>query len=102
MGQRSRHINIRYFFVTDQIEKCIVEIEYWPTDKMVGDYLSKPLQGSKFRKFRTSILNLKGMDPKPQSGPARNSVLKSNRVKNSKTQSKKLLAVFPQASMEQV
>ena len=59
MGQRSRHINIRYFFVTDQIEKGNVEIEYCPTDKMVGDYLSKPLQGSKFRKFRTSILNLK-------------------------------------------
>ena len=89
MGQRSRHINIRYFFVTDQIEKGNVEIEYCPTDKMVGDYLSKPLQGSKFRKFRTSILNLKGKDPKPQSG-LKNSVMKSNigksnRVKDSKT-----------------
>ena len=97
--------------MTDQIEKGNVEIEYCPTDKMVGDYLSKPLQGSKFRKFRTSILNLKAEDPKsqsrkdsvlkpkPQSSPARNSVLKSNlvklnleksnRVKDSKTRLKK-------------
>ena len=58
----------------------------------------KPLQGSKFRKFRTSILNLNGKDPKPQSG-LKNSVLKSNlvksnleksnRVKDSKTRLKK-------------
>ena len=95
MGQRSRHINIRYFFVTDQIEKGNVEIEYCPTDKMVGDYLSKPLQGSKFREFQTSILDLNSEDPKPQSSPStKNSVLKlnlvkTNRVKDSKTRSKK-------------
>ena len=56
--QCSCHINIRYFFVTDQIEKGLVQIECCPTDEIEGDYLSKPLQGRKMRKFRQSIMNL--------------------------------------------
>ena len=59
VGQRSRHINIRYFFVTDQIQKGNVEIRYCPTDELEADYMSKPLQGTKFHKFRKTILNLR-------------------------------------------
>ena len=50
-GRRSRALNIRYFFVTDQVEKGNVCIKYMPTDEMWGDYMTKPLQGEKFRKF---------------------------------------------------
>ena len=60
MGQRSRHIKIRYFFITDQIQKGNVQVEYCPTDEMTGDYMSKPLQGSKFVKFRRLIMNVQG------------------------------------------
>ena len=59
VGQRSRHIKIRYFFITDQVEKGNVSVEYCPTDDMEGDYMTKPLQGAKFDKFRRSIMNLK-------------------------------------------
>jgi len=55
-GKRSRAINIRYFFVTDQVEKGNVKIEYCPTDDMIADFMTKPLQGEKFRKFRDLIL----------------------------------------------
>ena len=41
--KRTRHINIRYFFITDQIEKCILKVKYCSTDNMVMDYMSKPL-----------------------------------------------------------
>lgn len=58
VGQRSRHINIRYFFITDQVEKGIVKIEYCPTDDMESDFMTKPLQGSKNIKHRTSLMNL--------------------------------------------
>ena len=58
MGQRSRHINIRYFFITDQIKKGNVTVEYCPTDDMEGDYMTKPCQGSKFSKHRTSLMNV--------------------------------------------
>ena len=54
-GKRSRAINIRYFFMTDQVKKGNVTIEYCSTDDMWGDFMSKPLQGEKFRKFRSLI-----------------------------------------------
>ena len=54
-GKRSRAINIRYFFMTDQVEKGNVTIEYMPTDDMWAEYMTKPLQGEKFRKFRDLI-----------------------------------------------
>jgi hypothetical protein len=57
-GKRSRAINIRYFYITDQVEQGNVEIQYCPTDEMVGDFMTKPLQGEKFRKFRRIILGL--------------------------------------------
>ena len=55
-GKRSRAINIRYFFLTDQVEKGNLIIQYCPTDLMWADYMTKPLQGEKFRKFRDDIL----------------------------------------------
>ena len=55
-GKRTRALNIRYFFMTDQVEKGNARIEYCPTDEMIADYMTKPLQGQKFRKFRESIM----------------------------------------------
>ena len=55
-GKRSRALNIRYFFITDQVELGNVQIEHCPTDDMIGDFMTKPLQGEKFRKFRDLIL----------------------------------------------
>ena len=55
-GKRSRALNIRYFFVTDQSNKGNIKIEYMPTDDMWADYMTKPLQGEKFRKFRSLIM----------------------------------------------
>ena len=57
-GKKTKHINVRYFFVTDRIKSKEVSVEYCPTDEMVGDYFTKPLQGLKFREFRRAILNL--------------------------------------------
>ncbi|CAJ1929187.1 unnamed protein product [Cylindrotheca closterium] len=54
-GKRSRALNIRYFFMTDQVKKGNVTIEYCPTEKMWGDFMSKPLQGQKFLDFRSLI-----------------------------------------------
>jgi hypothetical protein len=54
--KRTRALNIRYFFLTDQVKKGNVTIVYCPTDDMVGDFHSKPLQGEKFQKVRNAIL----------------------------------------------
>ena len=55
-GRRTRALNVRYFMITDQVEKGTVEIKYCPTDDMIGDYMSKGLQGVKFDKFRKLIM----------------------------------------------
>jgi hypothetical protein len=57
-GKRTRHINIRYFFIADRVKSGEASIEYCPTDEMLADYLTKPLQCAKFRKFRDRILNI--------------------------------------------
>ena len=58
-SKRNRAINIRYFWLTDQIEKKNAEVQYCPTDKMIGDYFTKPKQGAAFKKFRALILGEK-------------------------------------------
>ena len=55
-GKRTRTLTIRYFFITDQVEKGNVQIEHCPATTMVGDFLTKPLQGGKFLEFRSMIL----------------------------------------------
>jgi hypothetical protein len=50
-SKRTRALNIRYFFLTDQVEKGNLSIEYCPTGDMIGDFMSKPLQGKLFKKF---------------------------------------------------
>ena len=57
-GKRSRHLNIRLFFVTDQVAKKNISIQFCPTDQMNGDYMTKPLHGQKFKYFRQEIMNL--------------------------------------------
>jgi hypothetical protein len=55
-GKRTQALNICYFFLTDQVEKGNITIVYCPTDDMVGDFHTKPLQGKKFCKFGNAIL----------------------------------------------
>ena len=55
-SQRSHHINIRYFFITDRLNTDNITLRYCQTDHMLADFLSKPLQGNLFRKFRDVLL----------------------------------------------
>ena len=55
----SRHINIRYFFVKDRVDKKELRIEYCPSLIMLADFFTKPLQGHLFQKFREVIMGYK-------------------------------------------
>ena len=57
-GKYSSHSNIRYFFISDMKEKGQLSIRYCPTDKLVADYMTKPLHGPKFNEFRQQIMRL--------------------------------------------
>ena len=56
-------MHIRYFFISDQVEKGNLMIEYCPTNDMVADYFTKPLQGAKFQKFKAMIMGTDYHDP---------------------------------------
>jgi hypothetical protein len=56
-SERTRHINIRYFWVKDRVDAGEVVIEHASTEDMVSDILTKPLQGEKFRELRSKLLN---------------------------------------------
>ena len=47
--KKTRHINIRYFSVTSKVRSGDVVIVYHSTGKLVGDFLSKPLNGTPFK-----------------------------------------------------
>ncbi len=55
-GPKSRHIDIRYFWFHDRIEKGEFNIVHCPTHKMIADFFTKPLQGDLFRKLRAVIM----------------------------------------------
>ena len=56
-GPTSRHINIRYFWLTDRILNGEVRVRYVESGDMTADALTKPLQGHLFYKHRTTLLN---------------------------------------------
>ena len=60
-GKRTRHLDIRLFYVKDLVKNKEVEVVYCPTEKMIADYNTKPLVGAKFKMFRDVILNLSGI-----------------------------------------
>ena len=47
-SQCSRHIDIHYFFITDHSKCCNIAILHCPTEDMLTDFFTKPLQGSLF------------------------------------------------------
>ena len=67
-SQRTRHINIRYFFIKDKVEKDEITIVYCPTEDMVADYFTKPLQGAQFRRFRDMIMGVSRVSSKERVG----------------------------------
>ena len=58
-GQKSKHIDARYFWIKDRLEKEGIDMKYCPTEKMIADFFTKPLQGSLFRMLRDIILGYK-------------------------------------------
>ena len=59
---RTKHIEIRYLFIQDRVEKVDIGLEYCHTDKMVADFMTKPLQGKKFFEFRDCIMGMPNGD----------------------------------------
>ena len=57
-SKRTRHINKMHYFITDRITKQEVSMELCPTLDITGDYFTKELQGSQFRRFCNIIIGI--------------------------------------------
>lgn len=56
-SDRTRHINVRYYFIKDRIDSGEIKLEYIPTEEMAADTLTKPLVGTKFKELKAKLLN---------------------------------------------
>jgi len=54
--QRSKHIDIRYFFLRDRNENEF-KIKYCPTEDMIADLLTKYINNHQFKKLRNLLIN---------------------------------------------
>jgi hypothetical protein len=41
-GRRTKHINVRYFFICDRVSMGELTLEWCSTTQMVGDFMTKP------------------------------------------------------------
>lgn len=57
-SKRTRHLSIRFFFVTEQVAERKVTLKYCPTGDMLADFFTKPLQGEAFLRMRSMIMNI--------------------------------------------
>ena len=53
--ERSKHIEIEYYFIWDKVQEGEVKLEYIPTDEQTTDILTKPLSRIKFAYFREKM-----------------------------------------------
>ena len=51
LHNKTKHIEIRYHFIHDLVQKGAVKLQYIPTDDQTSDVLTKPLPRVKFEYF---------------------------------------------------
>lgn len=61
-SKRTKHINVRYFYITDRLKAGDVSRAYKPTGDMESDYLTKALQGIAFHAHRKTLMGLDGIN----------------------------------------
>jgi hypothetical protein len=51
----SQHIDIKYFWVKDRVDRKEIQVKYCPPNLMMADYFTKALEGNVFRMFHMLI-----------------------------------------------
>jgi hypothetical protein len=52
---RSKHIEIRYHYIRDMVQRGALKLQYISTDEQVANVLTKPLYRIKFEYFRDTL-----------------------------------------------
>jgi hypothetical protein len=56
-SQRTLHIDVRYFFLRDRLLRKQLSLVHTPTERMVADILTKPIQGTQFNVLRNLMMH---------------------------------------------
>ena len=57
--KRARNLNVHYFYIKELIDRKEVDLNWCPTENMLADFFSKPLQVNLFRNLRSVVLGNK-------------------------------------------
>jgi hypothetical protein len=52
---KSKHIEIRYHYIRDMVQRGVVKLQYVGTNEQVADVLTKPLSCVMFEYFRDKL-----------------------------------------------
>ena len=64
--KRTKHRDIQYFYVGDHIQNKTLSLKHCPTEEILADYFTKPLQGSLFLRLHNHIMGAEFEDGDPQ------------------------------------
>ncbi len=53
--QRTKHIDIKYFFVREMVARGLVTLEYVPSEDNLADILTKPLAPARFEALMENL-----------------------------------------------
>ena len=56
-SRKTKHIKAKFFFIKDKVYSEEIKIVDFPERVMWSDILTKPLQGTEFRKMRAQLMN---------------------------------------------
>ena len=54
-NKRTKHIDIKYFWVREQVELGEITMVYCPTEDMLADIMTKPLTAKTFEELRSRL-----------------------------------------------
>ena len=60
-SKRTRHIWIHYYFIKDRVDKGEIEVVFCPTEIMLADFVTKPLQGYVFLRMRDVMMGISNL-----------------------------------------
>ena len=65
-SQKTKYINIRYYFIRDYINTINIKLKYIPTIEIIANILTKPLAKPAFKLLRLkfSIISLTNIKPR--------------------------------------
>ena len=54
--QRTKHIDVKFHFIREAMETGETKLTFCPTDKMLADILTKPIEGERLSYLRARVL----------------------------------------------